>query len=220
MALSKLDIHFEMKKVSSAIKHKIKALAYFLLYQHLRFKGNVAQLFTPDSTYVTIFGSCRQDSIYKNFKVSKIRNGLTYPHYSKEVIQAIRYCSDENFSVPAVAFRNNQIENHLLSRRKLAKEFKKSNVFVIEIASMLEYTYENFYLHHEIVDNPSRNTSPRKINEESIKVNEQSIPDLINDLETITQLLSGKKIIFVTHISTREGGKRADLVSAIVSFCK
>jgi len=41
---------------------------------------------------LTILGSCRQDSLYHMFPVTPIRDSLTYPHYTKEVIQAIEFC--------------------------------------------------------------------------------------------------------------------------------
>ena len=40
---------------------------------------------------ITIFGSCRQ-VIEQEFVISKIQEELTYPHYSKEIIQAIEFC--------------------------------------------------------------------------------------------------------------------------------
>ena len=41
---------------------------------------------------VTSFGSCRQYSLGNHFDLTHIQEELTYPHYSKEIIQAIEYC--------------------------------------------------------------------------------------------------------------------------------
>jgi hypothetical protein len=41
--------------------------------------------------FVTVLGSCRQDSLYGIFRVSKVRDGLTYPHYGNEILQLVRY---------------------------------------------------------------------------------------------------------------------------------
>jgi len=43
---------------------------------------------------LTILGSCRQDSLYSYFDVTNIKEKLTYPHYSKEIIQAIEFCKN------------------------------------------------------------------------------------------------------------------------------
>ena len=41
---------------------------------------------------VTVFGSCRQQPLSKYYTVSSIQETVTYPHYTKEIIQAIEYC--------------------------------------------------------------------------------------------------------------------------------
>ena len=47
---------------------------------------------------ITILGSCRQDSLYKKYKITSIKNNLSYPHYTKEVLQVIKYCLFDNLS--------------------------------------------------------------------------------------------------------------------------
>lgn len=169
---------------------------------------------------VTIFGCCRQDSIYKYFDVTGVRNGLTYPHYSKEVIQAIEYCKFADSAVPEWAFRNPQINLKLKSKRSLMKEFSSTDVFIVEIASRLEYKYKDAYLHHEIFDNPARELKKDWPSKSQISVREQSLEELRQDLEKIVDLLEGKEVIFACHISTRDYGKRASLVSEIRNFCE
>ncbi len=44
------------------------------------------------SKVITIFGSCRQSSLYSKYNVTNIQEDLTYPHYTKEILQAIRFC--------------------------------------------------------------------------------------------------------------------------------
>ena len=41
---------------------------------------------------ITIFGSCRQQALGKYYSTTSIQESLTYPHYTKEIIQAIEYC--------------------------------------------------------------------------------------------------------------------------------
>lgn len=36
-----------------------------------------------ENPIITILGSCRQDSLYKKYKITSIKNHLSYPHYSK-----------------------------------------------------------------------------------------------------------------------------------------
>ena len=47
-------------------------------------------------TDITILGSCRQDSLYKKYRITSIKNNLSYPHYSKEVLQVLNYCMFDN----------------------------------------------------------------------------------------------------------------------------
>jgi len=45
---------------------------------------------------ITILGSCRQDSLYNYYNITNIKNNLTYPHYSKEIVQAIEFCKGKS----------------------------------------------------------------------------------------------------------------------------
>ena len=40
---------------------------------------------------ITIFGSCRQDSLYSNekYEITKIQNDISFPHYTKEILELI-----------------------------------------------------------------------------------------------------------------------------------
>lgn len=174
---------------------------------------------------VSILGSCRQDSIYKYFRVSRIRDGLTYPHYTKEIIQTIKYCINPDFAedLPNWVFRNTIIGTQTIQWKKINKDFRKTDVFVIEVASLLEYKYRGLYLHHEIYDGKRSLKSlgseewPGK---DKIEVREQPLEELNSDLEEIMTLLKSKKVIFVSHFRTKDIGKRAELSNALISFCK
>ena len=105
--------------------------------------------------YITIFGSCRQTPIKDYLQVSNILDELNYPHYTKEILQQIRYLKYKN--IP-----NNQTKycfrTSLLNRcqteisndgyNKLKNEFDRSSFFLVEIASRISYKYNNVYLHH------------------------------------------------------------------------
>ena len=45
---------------------------------------------------VTIFGSCRQYSIKEIYKCTDIQEEISYPHYTKEVLQIIDYLKNIN----------------------------------------------------------------------------------------------------------------------------
>jgi hypothetical protein len=206
--------------IIKSITHRVKPI-FEEIYLHIFTLGKM-DIFTKhkNSPRVTIFGCCRQDSIYNHFSVTAVRNGLTYPHYSKEVIQAIKYCKFEDFSVPEWAFRNPQINLKVNSKKSLMREFKRTDVFVVEIASRLEYIYQDVYLHHEMYDNANHKKRYGWPERDLIEVREQSWEELHQDLLRIVELLDGKKIIFACHISTREYSSRATLVSEILNFCK
>ncbi len=214
------NIRLIMKRVCNALGVRAKrAIGNLTLFFEI-VRSNLRILTYPNKPQVTIFGSCRQDSVYRYFKVTNIRNGLTYPHYSKEVIQAINYCKNREFGVPPIAFRNTQIFTKLASRRSLKRSFEKTDIFIVEIASMLEYRYQGSFLHHEIYDNSMLHQNFPGFNLSNVERYEQSSFELKTDLETIVELLKGKEIIFACHFNTRETGRRAELESIILEFCQ
>ena len=206
-------------RIHKALAHHTNVVFKKTLFHLLVIRSRVFHRLIVKKTRVTIFGSCRQDSIYSHFRVSCIRDALTYPHYSKEIIQAIEYCKDTEIKIPNWAFRNTQIGLKLGSRLSLNRAFQKSDVFVIEIASMLEYIYEGVYLHHEVYDNPLNNGSHLGIEKARILRREQTLSELSEDLEKIIELLNGKQVVFACHISTRSTGRRAELTRTLVDFC-
>lgn len=160
---------------------------------------------------VTVFGSCRQDSISRNFQMTPIRDGLTYPHYTKEIIQAIVYCKSGGLKGPNDhrVFRNHLLNIKASSAKTLKKAFDSTNVFVVEIASRLEYRKNGDYYHHIAVD---------QIDE--IEVRQQPLNELREDMQTIVNLLHPKTVIFSTHYATKESGKRYELIQEIIKNCK
>jgi hypothetical protein len=55
---------------------------------------------------LTIFGSCRQESLYSNYSATNIRNNLTYPYYTKEIVQAIGFCKGIPYNLTKSIFRS------------------------------------------------------------------------------------------------------------------
>jgi len=159
-------------------------------------------------TVVTIFGSCRQDSLYDTFAVTRIREGLTYSHYIEETIQAALYCKDINKKVDFLgAFRVDLLSKSRLNRKALRRDFRATEVFVVEIASLLEYTCEETYIHHEAFDS-SLNTSTLENQEIRIKRTRGDVKDVKEKLDKLFQILPRERTVLVSHIATRAGSDR------------
>jgi hypothetical protein len=160
---------------------------------------------------VTIFGSCRQ-VMPSEFISTSIQNNLTYPHYSKEVLQAIKFCKNL-FDIPSIItksiFRTGILENKLLYSEDFIKEFNKTDIFIIEIASRICYDYKGFYAHH-IISEPSYNTGINDL--DSLKIYDLTDEEIEKDIIEIKNLIYPKPLILCGHIYTRKYGKRYELI--------
>jgi hypothetical protein len=189
-----------------------KNIQYFFYNKLTAFSGTKEYISMP---LITIFGSCRQDSIYQLYPVTSIKNDLSYTHYTKEIIQAMGYCKslardfDEN-----VFFRSSLLKNSLIGKN-FAKEFNKTDLFIVEIASRIAYKYKGKFIHHEAYDNPEYRP---QLNSE-VDVYDLSDEEIEQDLLRIKELTYPKKLIIVTHIVTTKKGKRYDLARLIKSIC-
>ena len=217
--LLKLKFRFGVR-IYKSISYRVRPPVRSILFFALRLRNKAAYTLFVKKPRVTISGSCRQDAIYSNFNVTPIRNGLTYPHYSKEIIQAIKYCKDPNFQIPSWAFRNSQIGIKLDLQKSLHRHFERTNIFIVEIASLIEYTHNGVFLHHELYDNPILNSEEGWPSKDQVSVREQTTEELHRDLNEIVELLEGKKVIFACPFSTRSTGKRAQIISTILDFCE
>lgn len=168
-------------------------------------------------TKITILGSCRQDSLYKKYDITSIKNGLSYPHYSKEVIQVIKYCLYDNLKPDeTIIFRTPILRNSPYKTNIFLHELEKSDVIIIEIASKKYYKYNDLYVHHILYDDKKYNSNYKAKIETGVLKDDE----ILQDLHEITQLLNNKKLIFVGHLVTKEFGDRYDLLCLIKSYCK
>lgn len=165
---------------------------------------------------VTILGSCRQDSLYKLFKVSKVRDGLTYPHSSGEVLQVLKYLanSKDGGATPLYCFRNYQIGARILSRKRLRKEFASSDLIVIEISSRLTYRHKGFYIHHEWFDT-KENQTISSISRNDVTVLVEDDAEIEKNFSEILSYCDGKRVLLVTHLSSHQSGKRYELAQLL-----
>ena len=186
-------------------------------FNYERFSGKFNYNRFTGKIKVSIFGSCRQDSISKRFSTTPIRDGLTYPHYTKEIIQAIKYVKSKGAIAPKnlAVFRNTQLGLPIRRVSALHKHFNETDVFVVEIASKISYEYEGDYFHHFAYDQPIGPHGPR-IEGVEIVARVQSDEEIRQDMATIKSLLEPKPVIFVTHFCTYAGGSRAQLRDLVI----
>jgi hypothetical protein len=172
---------------------------------------------------VTVLGSCRQDSLYKLFRVSKVRDGLTYPHYANEILQLVKFLKGDirSFKSPYV-FRNDSIGQKTISSRAAQSAYRSTDVFVLEIASRYEYRHWGEFVHHVAYDNPD--LLPISLRDEQalqkIDRRKQTFAELSEVLEEISFELLGKTVVIVTNIATRSGSERQDLNTFLSQYAK
>jgi len=158
----------------------------------------------------TIFGSCRQESIYciPEAKVTGIRDNITYTHYTKEVLELIKYCKYGHLSPEETltSFRTPILHNRKLYYNNiLINNFNNTNVFFIEIASRVSYEYNGVYVHHILSSNEElkNNIIIKKHNDEEIEIKKQL----------------NRPIIIVSHIVTYNYGTRYELLKLLEKIC-
>lgn len=166
---------------------------------------------------ITVFGSCRQQTLYNYYQCTSIRDGLTYPHYSKEVVQAIEFCKGVSTIVPGLTqflFRSGILDKKILSPESFRSEFDATDLFVIEIASRISYEYAGFYAHHIL-------TEPQYGFKHAQDVVQRDLSDteIEQDLLRMKQLVSPKRMMIVSHIYSRKTGKRYELVQLLRMLC-
>lgn len=167
---------------------------------------------------ITILGSCRQDSLYNYFPVTKIKNALTFPHYSKETIQAIEFCSGVKvppYQLTSSLFRTGILKGRSIDFRRYMSAFKSTDLFVIEIASRISYEYRGYYAHHILVEDEYA-----PADKESIAIRDLTDLEIEEDLLTIMRYLHPKKVLVVSHFYTRTHGKRYELAKLLKRLTK
>jgi hypothetical protein len=165
--------------------------------------------------FVTVFGSCRQQPINKVFRETCIREKLSFPHYSKEILEVIKYCKYNHIhkNETKYIFRSPILQKSEINDYNIFKnEFYNSHVFLIEIASLLQYKYKDFFVHH-IATEDQYNVEIRK----EIQISQQVKEELEDDILEIKKQLN-KPFIIVTHLVTKNTGNRFLLSSWLEEF--
>lgn len=166
---------------------------------------------------ITILGSCRQSSLLTLYPCTTIRDDLTYPHYTKEAIQAIEFCKGTLMIAPELTryvFRSGILDKKELDPAAFREQFDSTDLFVIEIASRISYEYGGAHVHH-ILAEPEWGFQHRA----DIVQRDLTDGEIEQDLLVMRNLLQPKKMMIVSHIYTRQTGKRYDLVSLLRTLC-
>lgn len=160
-------------------------------------------------TIVTVYGSCRQHSI-KN--TTCILEELTYPHYSSEILQAIRYCKYNNISPENTqhCFRTGLLCKRSVNYHNIKSAFDCTDIFIIEIASRKSYMWNNLFMHHIAIED-AYNFYDRK----NVQVKRETDEEIEQNLIDIRKELHPKPFIVISHITTYNHGERYELTKLL-----
>jgi hypothetical protein len=164
---------------------------------------------------ITILGSCRQHTLKNKYNVTNIQEELSYPHYTKEILEVINYCKNNHIKQQETIniFRTPILTKTPANFDKLNNEFNSTNIFILEIASKIKYNYNNIYVHH-IATEEKYNISI--INE--IKIEMQLKEEIEKDILIIKNELN-KPFIIVSHLVTKNSGERYNLSCWLEEIC-
>jgi hypothetical protein len=161
---------------------------------------------------VTIFGSCRQHAIYKFCDVTPIQEHLTYTHNTREMIQAIEFCKGA-FASPlptSICFRSGILARAPPNPAPFQAAFLETDLFVLEVATRKVYTYRDTCVHHILSEEKYgfydwQKIVSRDLTDEEIEA----------DLVSIVKRLAPKPLLVVSHVYTKQEGKRYELVKLL-----
>jgi len=164
---------------------------------------------------IAILGSCRQASLQSFTQTTCLMEEITYPHYSKETLQLVKYClyNDINQSDTLSVFRTAILEKSpILWKPHFRAELLESDIAVVEIASRRTYTYKNLYVHHILSEKLYNNG-------QEINQNLQGYDEILSDIIELIRLIQ-KPIVIASHLVTYCSGSRYELSSWLKEICK
>jgi hypothetical protein len=162
---------------------------------------------------ITIFGSCRLDSL--NHYNNRIKNEISYTYDTKEILEVIKFIKYNHISPTETitTFRSPMINKNPIYASNFEGIFEKTDIFIIEICGKKTYKYNNFFVHSAL-----RHYSSDLISQQII-INEQSNEEIENDILEIIYELGTKKIIIVSHIVTDDKSERYKLSKLLEDIC-
>ena len=164
---------------------------------------------------ITILGSCRQHTLRNKYNITNIQEQLSYPHYTKEILEVIKYCKYNHIKKQETInlFRTPILTKKPANFEEINNDFNSTNIFILEIASKIKYNYNNTYVHH-IVTEEKYNVPI--INE--IKIETQLKEEIEEDILKIKDELN-KPFIIVSHLVTKNSGERYNLSCWLEEIC-
>jgi hypothetical protein len=172
---------------------------------------------------VTILGSCRQDSLFREFDVTRIGKEVSYTHSTKEMREVARFCREAHLDAGDAArtFRSPMLGTALPRADVLAAEFVRTNVFVCEVASRRAYELDGAHVHHIALDDPLywiQDSWRARIRPYILEDD-----DIVADLAALRHELGvgsgARHMVVVSHIVTRPTGARHDLAVLLERAC-
>lgn len=176
-------------------------------------------------TLISILGSCRQiDPLesYTRLPLSSIHE-LTYPHYTKEILQAVRYLKDRDSTMIDTettrwCFRNGILHETTISDEQYNRwqeEFNETSLFLIEIASRRAYNVNGVYVHHIAIEEKYGLECCR----EQVHEYDLSNDDIETDILALRQELHPRPLVIFSHLCTYKNGKRYELTCLLKDLC-
>jgi len=149
--------------------------------------------------------------------VNNIQHQLSFPHYSKEIIQCIEFCKNTS-KIPSNLtrwmFRSGILGKTPLKSEQFQDDFDETELVIIEIASRISYEYNGYYAHHILTEEKYGFPEREKIVQRLL-----TDEDIEADVLRIRELCGSKPFIVVSHIYTRKSGKRYELVELLRRIC-
>ena len=164
---------------------------------------------------ITVLGSCRQHSLQNKYSLTSIQEELSYPHYTKEILEVIKYCKYNHIDLHETIniFRTPILTQMFPNQAKLNQEFHTTDLFILEISSKKKYIYKDKYLHH--IATEAKYNIPIK---NEIIIEKQTKDEIEQDILQIKEELN-KPFIIVSHIITQNSGDRYDLGCWLEEIC-
>ena len=169
---------------------------------------------------ITVLGSCRQYSLRNIYNVTSIQEDISYPHYTKEILEVINFCKFGNLSPEETlyTFRTSILNNlPIYFSENIKNEFETSDIFILEIASKKKYKYNNTHVHHIVTENRYNQLIKDEI-KNNIQIIDQNKNEIEEDIIKIKELLN-KPIIIISHLVTKNVGERYNLKCWLEEIC-
>jgi len=162
---------------------------------------------------VTIFGSCRLDSL-KDYN-NRIKNEISYTYDTKEILEVIKFIKYNHISPEKTitTFRTPMITKQPIYQINFDGLFEKTDIFIIEISGKKTYKYNNLFVHSALGQFSNNSVSSQ------IVINEQSDEEIEKDIVDIIHELNKKNIIIVSHIVTDDKSDRYKLSKILEHIC-